>query len=174
MNSPTVGLYQTEGIFCPLLVALCGGPRSTFALTNVVNVSALSLLLHGAPRINRPGKAICALVHVWHMAGRLVIADNVLPCVALLAQDGVTVIVGKATYAFDRGRFFLLYRPVWDGRAVGVGRWCGTVGSRYGSWLRFSVRLDRRDVSHNLADTLKRRAVGWYCGWLRLYVLWIA
>jgi hypothetical protein len=134
----------------------------------------LALFFGCASLVDRAWRAVRALVHVWHMLSRLVVAHDVLPCVALLAQDGVTVIVGKATYAFDRGRFFLLYRPVWDGRAVGVGRWCGTVGSRYGSWLRFSVRLDRRDVSHNLADTLKRRAVGWYCGWLRLYVLWIA
>jgi hypothetical protein len=37
------------------------------------------------------------------MAGRLVITDDVLPCVALLAQNSVAVVVREAAYALDGG-----------------------------------------------------------------------
>lgn len=108
------------------------------------------------------------------MLGRLVVADNMLPRVALFAQNGVAIVVCEATDALDCGRLLFLDGAVEVWGAVGVsGRGCAVERGGW-SWLRFSVRRDRRDVCHNLADTLKERTVGRYCGWLRLYVLWIA
>jgi hypothetical protein len=133
----------------------------------------LSLFFGGTLEIDGSGSAIGTLVHIWNMLGGLVVAYDVLPGVALLAEDGITVIVREAADALDRGGF-LLECPIECGRAVRAGGWCGLVVEDRWSWLRFSVRRDGRDVGHNLAGTLNKETVWWYCGWLRLYVLWIA
>jgi hypothetical protein len=43
-------------------------------------------------------------MHVRYMLGRLVVAHDVLPGVALLAQDGVAIVICEAADALDRRR----------------------------------------------------------------------
>jgi hypothetical protein len=150
MDSPAIGLDGTEGVLYPLLMAL-GGSRLRFALalTNAAHLSVLSLFLSSTLRIDGSGEAVGALVDVWHIVGRLVVAYDVLPRIALLAQHRVSVVFGVATDTLDRGRFFFFNRAVQGRRAV-----CEDGPLRFtvegdGSRLQISMRLDRRDVCHN-------------------------
>jgi hypothetical protein len=47
-------------------------------------------------------------VHVRDVVSRLVVAHDVLPGVALLAQNGVPIVVREAADALDCRRFFFL------------------------------------------------------------------
>ena len=105
----------------------------------------MSLLFDSALAINGSRETVYAFVNFGNVAGALVVAHDVLPRVALFAQHGIPVIVGKAAYALDGRGLFLLNR-----RAVGEGRRWGTVEGD-GSRLMISVRLDRRHVCHNPA-----------------------
>jgi hypothetical protein len=135
-----------------------------FPFDDVAYFPALALLVSRTFGVDLPWSAVCAFMHVWHELGRLVVAHDMLPGVALLAQDGEAIVVGEAADALDRGRLFLLGGAIERGRVDGEGWRRRAVVEGGGSWLRFSVRLDRRDVCHNLADTLNERVVRCYCG----------
>jgi hypothetical protein len=109
---PAVRLCGTEWVLCALLGVLGGGLRSTFSIRQAEEFFPLALLVCSSSRVDRPWAAISALVHVRDMLGRLVVTDDVLPCIALLAQDGVAVIVGEAANALDRRRLFIINRTV--------------------------------------------------------------
>ena len=85
MNSPAVGLDGAQRIFDSLLVALWRRLRLAFALGEEVQLPSHSLLVSCAPRVDNSGLAVCALVYFGYMVGLLVVADNVLPRVALFA-----------------------------------------------------------------------------------------
>jgi len=66
----------------------------------------LSLLLDGALPVYSPGIAVDTLVNLWYRPGVTIVAGNVLPRFTLLAQDGVSVVVGIVAYALECQLFF--------------------------------------------------------------------
>jgi hypothetical protein len=78
-----------------------------FALTYAMEFAALQLLVGGPLPIDSPGRTISAFVDVGDFLHRHVVADDVLPRIALLAQHGVAIVVGEATDALDGRRFLL-------------------------------------------------------------------
>ena len=109
---PAVRLCGTEWVFCTFLGVLGGGLRSTFSIRQAEELLPLALLICSSYRIDKPWAAVGALVHVRDVLGGLVVADDVLPCIALLAQDGVAIIVGEAADALDRRRLFFIGRTI--------------------------------------------------------------
>ena len=160
---PAVGLYGSKRVLCALLWVLGGCLWSTFSIRNVQQFLSLALLVGGSPRINGSWTAVCAFVHVGNVFGRLVVADDVLPCVAPFAQHRVAIVVGEAADALDRGRLVFLYGSIQSWRAGRVGRRWGAGAVEGGRCrLRVSMRLDRGDVCHPLADTLRVAGVVWW------------
>lgn len=56
--------------------------------------------------------AVCTFMNVRDSRGVVVVADNVLPGIALLAQNGTTIVFLVAAYALDHRRLFLFDRAV--------------------------------------------------------------
>jgi len=107
VNGPAIGLDRAKGILYPLLVALGSCLRFAFSLTDATQFAILSLLLSSTLRIDGSWETIGALVDLWDIVGGFVIADDVLPRVALFAQDRVPIVVGEATDTLDGRRLFL-------------------------------------------------------------------
>jgi hypothetical protein len=121
MYGPSVGLYQAQRVLDALFVVLGGSLWFAFALADAVGFPALCLLLERPLLIYGPGLTVGAFMNVGHMVGRLVIADDVLPCVALLTKHSISVVVRKAANALDGRRFLIFEGALQRGRAVGVG-----------------------------------------------------
>jgi hypothetical protein len=85
MDRPSIRLYRPEGILDTLLVVLGVRLRLALAQAEVQYLAALNLFIVGGLLIDGARLAIGALVDVGHMVRRFVIADDVLPGVALLA-----------------------------------------------------------------------------------------
>jgi hypothetical protein len=79
-----------------------------------VEFAALELLVGGVLSIDRPWGTIRAFMDIRDLH-RLVVAHNVLPRIALLAQDSVAIVVGEATDALYRRRFLLCEHAI-EGR----------------------------------------------------------
>ena len=109
---PAIRLCGTEWVLGTFLRVFGGGLRSTFSIRQAEELLPLALLICSSYRIDKPWAAVGALVHVRDVLGGLVVADDVLPCIAFFAQDSVAVIVSKAADALDCRRLFVVDRTV--------------------------------------------------------------
>lgn len=94
------------------LLSLALRPRPLgFPVTAVALLSESYLSLRGAPGIHRPRFAVYTVVDIRH-APAVVVTFDVLPRLAFFAENGVAIIIGKCTDAFD-GVWLLVF---WNGR----------------------------------------------------------
>jgi len=93
LHWPPIGLSRAMGVLVSLLGVLGGGFRSALALADAVYFPSDALLLGSAFCVDSSGKAVGALVYVGDVLGRLVVTHDVLPRIALLAQDCVAVVI---------------------------------------------------------------------------------
>jgi hypothetical protein len=91
----------------PFLTALRGRLWLSFSLTNILKLSSLSLLLSSTFRVDGPRVAVRTFVNVRDSLWVFIVADDMLPCIALLAQHGATVVLLETADALDRGGLFL-------------------------------------------------------------------
>ena len=96
---PSVCLVSRCDVFKFLLVAL-GGRSLGFPVTAIILFSESPLSLCGASCVQYSGFAVGAIVDFWHLLP-MVIALNVLPCLALLAENGISVVIRERADAFD-------------------------------------------------------------------------
>lgn len=136
----------TVMILCLLLLALC--PRSAaFPLPDFALFPESPLSFCGALRIQVARFAVGAVVDFWNFA-TMVVAFDVLPGLARLAENGVSIIIFKGADAFDGVGLFLFFgRNRVGDRAFGSGR-----VQRSGDRIRIRRRVWGREnggVCHN-------------------------
>lgn len=123
-------------------------PRSFgLPVTAVTLLPKAPLSLSGAPAVQITRFTICAVVNLRHLP-TMVVALDVLPCLASFTEDCIPIIIFKGAYALD-GVGFIFFRldRVGDG-AVGRG---GVQKS--GDRIRVRSRMrggERGGICHNL------------------------
>lgn len=121
MIMPAIGLLSVLSIlFRPPLLTF-GGRSLNLPVTTRYLFANSSLTLCGSPAVQLSRSTIGAEVFVWNGLA-MVVALDVLPCITLLAQDGISIIVCICAYTFDGVVFFIL--------TIGVGQ--RTVNERRG------------------------------------------
>lgn len=89
-----------------LLVALRPGSFG-FSVTAIALFSEALLSLRGAPTIEMTGLTVNTVMHFWD-SPTVVIALDVLPCFATLAEHCVPIVIFERTYTFDGIRLLLV------------------------------------------------------------------
>jgi len=120
LHRPAIGLHRGQRVLCSLLGVLDRrlGPGLLLADEQL---AALPLLFRRTSCIDGAWQAVCALMYVGDQGGRFVVADYVLPGVALLTQHRVAVVVGETADTLDRGRLFFINRTrEWRRRRAGA------------------------------------------------------
>lgn len=108
VSMPTVDVFTGRiRLFGSLLVTFRHWSLR-FPVTAIDLLSDLELTLSSSSRIECPPIAIVALVCVWNSPGRI-IAENMLPRLALVTLHSATVIICKRADTLDGvGLFFLV------------------------------------------------------------------
>ena len=116
---------MTETIQIAILILLLGSPRTwtSFPIPVLALFShpPLPLALGGTSTVQQSWLAVDTIVHIRNPFIR-VIADDVLPCIATLAEDRASIIFIEKTDAFDGVRLFFIGRDRVGNGAVGGGR----------------------------------------------------
>jgi len=93
-DGPSIGLDGTTCVLGALFGVLRGGFGPSLAFSSSIDLlNTQALLLSGALGVDGARRAVGALMHVWNMVSRLIVAYNMLPGVAFLTQDGIAVVV---------------------------------------------------------------------------------